>query len=180
MAAEREIKFRVDDRSALLARLVELEAEQVNSSQFEDNWVFDRADELRQRRSVLRLRVDGQGGAYLTFKGPPSFEGAVKVREEHETAVEDAEAVRELLEAIGFRAVTRYQKKREEWLVGGITVALDNTPIGNFVEFEGEGVEKLAARCGYESEKAERRSYLELWADYREEHPEAPEEMVFP
>ncbi len=53
MAAEREIKFRVDDRSALLARLVDLEAEQVNSSQFEDNWVFDRGEELRQRRCVL-------------------------------------------------------------------------------------------------------------------------------
>lgn len=179
MAAEREIKFRVDDRSALLGRLVELEAEQVNSSQFEDNWVFDRGDELRGRHCVLRLRVDGQG-AYLTFKGPPRFDGIVKVREEHETSVEEPEAVRALLEAIGFEAVTRYQKKREEWLVGGITVALDNTPIGNFVEFEGEGVEKLAARCGFEDHEAERRTYLELWADYRREHPEAPEEMVFP
>lgn len=179
MGAEREIKFRVEDRSALLARLVELEAEQVNSSQFEDNWVFDRGDELREQSCVLRLRVDGQG-AYLTFKGPPSFEGAVKVREEHETAVEDPEATRELLEALGFQAVTRYQKRREEWRVGGITVALDNTPMGNFAEFEGEGVEKLAARCGFDGERAERRSYLELWADYREGHPEAPEEMVFP
>lgn len=179
MASERELKFRVEDRSALLARLVELEAEQVASSQSEDNWVFDRGDELRERRCVLRLRVDGQG-AHLTFKGPPSFEGSVKVRDEHESPVEDPEAVRDLLEAIGFRAVTRYQKKREEWRLGGITVALDNTPIGNFVEFEGEGVEKLASRCGYPGEKAERRSYLELYAEYREQHPEAPEEMVFP
>ena len=178
MGSERELKFRVDDRAALVARLIDLEAEHSTSTQLEENWVFDRDGELLQQECVLRLRVDGRG-ALLTYKGPPSFEGAVKVRAEFESRVEDPQAIHELLEHLGYRVATRYQKRRDEWLVGGITVALDKTPIGHFVEFEGAGAEKLSARCGFKAEEAERRSYLQLYADHRKEHPEGPEEMIF-
>ncbi len=177
MGSERELKFKVDDQQALRARLVDLGAER-DSSHFEDNFVFDREGELLDQGCVLRLREDGHG-ALLTFKGPPSFEGAVKVRAEFESRVDDATGIRGLLEHLGYRVATRYQKKREEWRVGGIVVAIDNTPIGAYVEFEGEGVEKLAKRCGFEAGDAESRSYLELYADHREEHPDLPDEMVF-
>lgn len=179
MGAERELKFRVEDLAELRARLLDLEAERINKSQTEDNWIFDRGDELRSLGCVLRLRLDGQG-TLVTFKGPARFEGAVKVRSEYETRVNDAEAMRSILEHLGYRAVTRYQKKREEWRIGGIVVALDNTPMGDFVEFEGDGAEKLSERCGYAAEDAERRTYVELYSDYRREHPEAPEEMLLP
>ena len=179
MGSERELKFKVEDQQALRARLVDLAAERIMSGHFEDNWIFDRDDELRGKECLLRLRVDGHG-ASLAFKGPATFDGAVKVRPEFESSVEDPEAIRELLEHLGYRVATRYQKKREEWRVGGIIVAIDNTPIGAWVEFEGdEGVEKLAARCSFQPEDAEPRTYLELYADHRREHPEVPEEMVF-
>lgn len=178
MASEREIKFRVDDRPALVARLMELQAEHVTSSRFEDNWVFDRDNELRDNQCLLRLRIEKRG-SILTYKGPPTFEGPVKVRSEYESGVEDPEAVQELLEHLGYQVATRYQKRRDEWRVGGITVVLDNTPIGDFVEFEGDGAEKLSARCGFAAEDAEIKTYLELYADYRRKHPEEPEEMVF-
>lgn len=178
MASERELKFRVDDRAALVARLMELQAEHLTSTRFEDNWVFDRDNELRDGRCLLRLRTDKRGST-LTYKGPPSFDGAVKVRSEFESGVENPQAVRQLLEHLGYQVATRYQKRRDEWRVGGITVALDNTPIGNYVEFEGEGAEKLAVRCRFAVAEAEPRTYLELYAAYRRDHPEAPEEMVF-
>lgn len=179
MASERELKFRVLDRPALIARLIDVEAEQIASTQFEDNWVFDKEGELLEKKCLLRLRVDGHGST-LTYKGPATFEGAVKVRSEHETGIEDSEAAQGILEQLGYRVVTRYQKRREEWRLGGITVALDDTPIGHYVEFEGEGAERLARRCGFSDEGAEPRTYLELYADYRQQNPEAPEEMVFP
>jgi adenylate cyclase class 2 len=179
MGSERELKFRVDDQSGLRSRLVELQVERNTSGHFEDNWVFDRGTELRDQQCLLRLREDGHG-AWLAFKGPPTFEGAVRVRTEFESVVEDAAAIRGLLEQLGYRVASRYQKKREEWRIGGILVAIDNTPIGVYVEFEGDGAEKLAARCGFRQENAEPRSYLELYAEYRKDHPEEPEEMVFP
>lgn len=179
MGAERELKFPVENLSEVQARLVELGAERTSKRQFEDNWVFDRNDELRDLGCLLRLRLVGNG-ALLTLKGPPRFEGAVKVRSEHETQIEEPQAMRALLEQLGYQVVTRYQKRRETWRLGGIVVALDITPMGEYVEFEGDNAEKLSERCGFTPADAEHRTYLDLYSDYRSEHPEAPEEMLLP
>jgi adenylate cyclase class 2 len=180
MGDERELKFPVENHSDLRSRLIDLEAERTSKSQSEDNWIFDRGGNLREQGRLLRLRFDGGSGAVLTFKGPPTFEGPVKIRLEHETRMEDPEAIQGILEELGYRVVTRYQKRREKWRVGGITVCLDTTPMGDFVEFEGDGAQKLAERCGFSADEAERRTYLDLYSDYRREHPEAPEEMLLP
>jgi len=138
----------------------------------------DSDGELERAGCVLRLRTDGRG-ARLTLKGPRRMEGHMRVRVEHETTVEDAATTQVIFEALGFKVVRRYQKMREEWRLGGVEVALDHTPIGDFVEFEGERGEVLAKRCGFDPAKAENRSYLRLYADYLDRHPEAPADMVF-
>lgn len=175
---ESELKFRTEELGSLRERLEELEAERLAPSAPEDNWVLDRGDAIRRTASLLRLRSDRRG-ATLTFKGPPSFEGQLKQREELECALEDADAMLAILERLGFEVVRRYQKRREEWQLGGVTVALDHTPIGNFVEFEGEGAERVASRCGFDDERTERRSYLRLYEDFLAENPEAPRDMLF-
>lgn len=176
---EREIKIPVDDLDELRQRLIELEAERSSPLAFEDNWLWDRGEELASHGCILRLRQD-RLGARLTFKGKAAFEGATKVRREHETRVQDHEALQGILEALGYRPVYRYQKRREEWQLGGITIALDHTPIGDYAEFEGAGAEKVAQRCGLDPSGAEPRSYPEIYADHRREHPDAPRDMVFP
>lgn len=167
------------EHGALRERLVELEAERVNASSFEDNWVLDRGGELAKDGLLLRLRIDAQG-AHLTFKGPVRHEGKVKIREEHEVLVADAPQLQAILERLGYRVVRRYQKMREVWRLGGLIICLDRTPIGDFAEFEGVGGDKVARRCGLSPEAAEPRSYLALYEEYRKEHPEAPEDMIFP
>jgi adenylate cyclase class 2 len=178
-AEERELKFPVDDLERVRQRLLEIEAERLGPPSFEDNWVFDRGNELLRDGCVLRLRTDGQG-ARVTFKGPRRFEGAVKVRREIEISVNDLGEARALLEALGYAVVQRYQKKREEWHLGSVAVSLDRTPIGDFVEFEGGKADVVARRVGFDLKKVEQRSYLRLYADHRQEHPEAPPEMTFP
>jgi hypothetical protein len=37
----------------------------------------------------------------------------------------------------------------------------------------------VAKRCGFDSSKAERRSYLRLYEEYLKQHPDSPPEMVF-
>ena len=175
---EREIKFPRVELEKLRERLIELEAERVGPGAFEDNWILDRANELLSTGRILRLRTDG-GRARLTFKGPMSLEGNVKIREEREVGIENADEAMALLENLGYGVVRRYQKVREEWHLGGVTIALDHTPIGDFAEFEGDGAETVAKRCGFDPQKAERRSYLRLYEDYLKEHPDAPPEMVF-
>jgi predicted adenylyl cyclase CyaB len=175
---EREIKFPGVELDKLRDRLGELEAERVGPAAFEDNWILDRENELLSSGRILRLRTEGQR-ARLTFKGPLSMEGNMKVREEREVDIENADEARSLFENLGYRVVRRYQKMREEWQLGGVTIALDHTPIGDFAEFEGDGAETVAKRCGFDPEKGEKRSYLRLYEDYLKEHPEAPPEMVF-
>ncbi len=175
---EREIKFPGVELDKMRGRLAELEAERVGPAAFEDNWILDRAGELLTSGRILRLRTDGQRSR-LTFKGPLRMEGNVKVREEREIEIESADEARALFENLGYTVVRRYQKMREEWQLGGVTIALDHTPIGDFAEFEGDGAETVAKRCGLDPEKGEKRSYLRLYEDYLKEHPDAPPEMVF-
>jgi predicted adenylyl cyclase CyaB len=175
---EREIKFPGAELEKLRERLLDLEAERVGPPAFEDNWILDREGELISSGRILRLRTDG-GRARLTFKGPMRLEGNVKVREEREVEISGADEAKALFENLGYQVVRRYQKVREEWHLGGVTIALDHTPIGDFAEFEGDGAETVAKRCGFDPDKAERRSYLRLYEDYLKKHPDSPPEMVF-
>jgi adenylate cyclase class 2 len=176
---ERELKFACDDLEAVRERLADLGAERQAAAAFEDNLVFDRNDELDKAGSVLRLRRDRRG-ARLTVKGPARFEEGVKLRDEREISVSDADETQALLEMLGYSIVQRYQKMREEWHLGSVEAALDHTPIGDYVEFEGSQAAQVAKRCGFEVEAAEQRSYLRIYADHLRENPDASPQMVFP
>lgn len=176
---ERELKFGEVELDRVRECLRELDAERTAPSALEDNWIFDRDGDLERAGSILRLRINNRG-ASLTYKGAPRFEDSVKVREERETEVGDAEEMMSILRCLGYTVSRRYQKAREEWRLGGVVICLDHTPIGDFVEFEGRGAVKVAERCDLDPGAAERRSYLELYEDYLAENPGAPEDMVFP
>lgn len=175
---EKEYKFAEVGLEELRERLQDLEAERMAPSALEDNFIFDRKGELMGQGSVLRLRRDHHG-ARMTLKGPVHVEGKMRVRSEHEIQVDDGDAARRMLEKLGYRVTRRYQKMREEWRLGGVVIALDHTPIGEFAEFEGEGAATVARRCGLDPERAERRSYLRLYDDYLKEHPAASADMLF-
>jgi predicted adenylyl cyclase CyaB len=176
---ERELKFARVDLEQIRGRLLELEAERLGAPAEEENWLLDRAGELSSKGAILRVRRDGRG-AWLTWKGPALFEDRVKLRSEIEIAVSTAEGVLKLLEQLGFVVVRRYQKVREEWRLGAETICLDHTPIGDFVEFEGEKAEALAKRCGFDPKQAVTKSYLALYDEYLASHPGAPHDMLFP
>lgn len=177
-SVERELKFADVDHNALRSRLQELEAEQQGPPALEDNFIFDRAGELAAEQKLLRLRVD-RNGCKITYKGPAHYEGRVKIRNEYETTLGDMDTGRAIVEALGYSQVARYQKYREEWLLGSLVICLDHTPIGDFAEFEGEGCDRVARRCGLDIESAERRNYLRLYQDFATENPDADREMVF-
>jgi predicted adenylyl cyclase CyaB len=177
---ERELKFAIGATSLdeVRSRLEQAGGRRERPAAREGNWVFDRRDELFGSSRLLRLRSDGRGSR-LTFKGPPRFEEGLKVRDEIEVEIGHAEQMRDLLVRLGYRVVRRYEKVREEWRLGSTVVALDHTPIGDFVEFEGADAVAVATRCGFAAADAERRSYLRLYEDWRRDHPEQPVDMLF-
>ena len=179
---EQEMKFRVPSLADVAARLRAAGAVMHAAAALEDNWVLDSADRtLASSGRLLRVRRWG-GACVVTTKGPAAFAGGVKSREEHEAVVADAGDALTVFAALGFEPVRRYQKRREVWRLAGVEVALDETPMGAFVEVEGEAARLPAAArsLGLDPSNALAGTYLELWRRHRESHPEAPEDMVFP
>ncbi len=116
----------------------------------------------------LRLRREG-ARSFLTFKGPVQ-PGPMKLREELETAVTDADVLQRVLEHLELRVWFRYQKYREEFALDGVVVAIDETPIGTFVELEGTeaGITAAAAALGRTTADYILDSYCGLFMRYRE------------
>jgi len=122
-----------------------------------------------------------EGKGVLTFKGPVRFEGNVKSREELQTEVGDAATLRGILERLGFRPKFRYQKRREEFELRSCTICLDETPIGDFIEVEGEAskIPGALAELGLSASDAVRDSYAGLYARKRGQDPSLPPDMLF-
>ena len=55
-----------------------------------------------------------------------------------------------VLEQLGYRVWFRYQKYREEFALEDVIVAIDETPVGTFVEIEGgdRGIAEMAEALG--------------------------------
>jgi adenylate cyclase class 2 len=179
---EQEMKIPVPSLPAVRRRLVERGGQLLHAFALEDNWVLDDVGRsLSTAGRLLRLRRFG-GRATLTLKGEASFSGRVKSRVEVETEVSDAEQTLALLAGLGFAPVRRYQKRRESFSLDRVIVALDETPMGSFVELEGQAEQLPAAALALEldPDAAAFGTYLDLWSAYRTGHPDAPEDMVFP
>jgi adenylate cyclase class 2 len=136
---------------------------------FEDNFVFDTPDgRLRGGAMLLRLR-DAGGRATVTFKGRP-IQSKHKSREELETAVADGAAARLIIERLGFRQTFRYQKYRTEYKqpTRSGTATLDETPIGVYVELEGQPswIDRTARVMGFVEGDYINRSYGGLYIDW--------------
>jgi adenylate cyclase class 2 len=117
----------------------------------------------------------------LTFKGPARFEAGTKSREEQETSVSDPDAVERILTALGLERRFRYEKRREEWDLEGCVIALDETPIGTFVEIEGDpsAIRRVLQRLGLDFSKAIPYTYAELYRRRRRDDSSLPNDMIF-
>lgn len=139
-SVECELKFRVEgprEHARLRAALRKRGARREGKYD-EENFRFHGPGKST-RRTTLRLRVfDGGPRGVLTAKGPASFVGGVKVREETEVEVKDAHATLDLLAELGFQVEFTYKKHRDMWTLDGVvTVTLDTLEFGSFVELEG-------------------------------------------
>jgi adenylate cyclase, class 2 len=177
---EREIKLAFDSPGHARAAILAIGAVPLRARRLQDDTLYDTPSAtLRHRGAVLRLRDDGALSA-VTLKGPAETT-LIKVREEHETGVGDLAVMRRVFGAIGLAPWFRYQKYREEFSVPGVTIAVDETPVGTFVELEGaeEAIFATAAALGRTSRDFILDSYRTLFLS-RAPAGEAGGDMVFP
>ncbi|HUO85198.1 MAG TPA: class IV adenylate cyclase [Thermoanaerobaculia bacterium] len=180
MAQEIEVKFPLVNREELLRLLEESGGERLYPETFEDNIVLDRRGELRTRGALLRLRRFGRY-VLVTYKGPVSYEGGMKKRDEVQTGIESLEQGIALFESLGFKPVFRYQKLREVWRLQGCEVVIDRTPIGDYFEIEGgmDLIRSVVERLHLDMSQAVRASYADLYRQQRRTRGDLPEHMVF-
>jgi adenylate cyclase class 2 len=191
---EVEVKLPCEDLDEARRKLRALGAEATAPSHFESNDLYDDGNgRLAAAGHVLRLRREGpllssprSSGAHparaiLTYKGSARFSSGVKSREERETVVSDPEETHAILGGAGFKPFFRYEKRREEWALGDCHVALDELPIGTFVEIEGNPPEirRVVTSLGLDFSRAIPYSYARLYAERRKEDPTLPRDMVF-
>ena len=167
-AIEREIKLRFDDAGAARVAVTAIGAALLKPRRLQHDCLLDTAaGQLRDARSILRVRREPDAG-FLTFKGPvqPS---AMKLREEIETAIGDSAATLSILESLGYRVWFRYEKLREEYRYGAAVIAIDETPVGTFVEIEGseDAVVDAANALGRGREDYVLASYRALYVDHQ-------------
>ena len=180
MALEREIKLRFDSADEARERILALGATPLLGRRLQEDCLLDTEDErLRLQRSTLRVRSES-GKALLTFKGPV-LPGVVKVREEHETVVSDGAVLQTILEELGLHVWFRYEKYREEFQANDIVIAVDETPVGVFVEIEGgeDAIHDMARALGRAPSDYITDSYRFLYLQHRDANGLAGHDMVF-
>ena len=184
---EIEVKLRVGDPArgqdrlaATKARLEEMGAALVHPREFENNLAFDFPDRSIVRMgSLLRVRILARG-TLLTFKGPvepavvaalaggaaPSF----KARRETEIDIpfDETDALLAILRGLGMAPVFQYQKYRTSWIWKRLHILLDETPIGIYLELEGDRalIEAGAKALGYRPDDFITRSYRDLYLEH--------------
>jgi adenylate cyclase, class 2 len=194
---EVEIKLRIHDLPRVLRQLARHKAKLMHARVREMNTLYDTPEaHLARHGRMLRLRVEYPAGhgngrlkarkrgdgkrpssALLTFKGPAkgtkaNERGRYKVREEHELRISDYQGLPKILQALGLRPWFRYEKFRTIFKLPGLNrlkLMLDETPIGMFVELEGESrqIDRATELLGFARPDYITKSYGALFLEQR-------------
>jgi adenylate cyclase class 2 len=177
----------------------------------EMNLIFDTPDGgLAKHGQLLRIRTEtpappkkgsknkAAGRTLLTFKSPPeelaigdlapSGDRRHKVREEIETELTDGATIQRIFEGLGLRGWFRYEKYRTTYVLPGrhgwakgLLIEVDETPIGTFVELEGQAgaIDRAAKELGYSARDYVLKNYLVLYVEECKRKGEPPKDMLF-
>ena len=177
---EREVKLGFRDAEEARQAILAAGATPLRGRRLQEDYLLDTPDDvLRLRRCVLRVRLEC-GKTLLTFKGPVQI-SPMKLREELETVVGDGLLLLHVLEELGYRVWFRYEKYREEFAHEDVTIAVDETPVGTFVEIEGSerGIHDTAAALARQPSDYVTDSYRGLFARQCEERGVPVTDMLF-
>ena len=177
---EREIKLCFPDAQEARQAILATGATPLRGRRLQEDYLLDTHDDLlRQRRCVLRVRLEC-GKTLLTFKGPVQ-NSPMKLREELETVVGDGLLLMHVLEELGFHVWFRYEKYREEFAHEDVTIAIDETPVGTFVEIEGgeQGIRQMAEALARQPADYLTDSYRGLYVKHCEQHGLPLADMLF-
>mgnify|MGYP001177104111 CR=1 FL=1 len=173
---EREIKLNYPSHDEARLAVKRLNGTLLRARRLQDDYILDLPNgDLKHRGCTFRLRLEKPDGtnnstfdsATLTFKGPP-IPDVMKVREELETTIDNGELFLRILLKAGWKVSFRYQKYRKEFQKDDVVIAIDETPVGTFVELEGDEhtITKLAHELGRKTDDYVIASYRQLYIEH--------------
>lgn len=187
---EVEIKLRVSDPSRIVDRLQHLDASR-RERVLEQNTLYDTPDsDFRRSGRLLRLRAEkpatGRIRALITAKAPPATglrakRSRYKERLERELVLRDGVRTHAMLKSLGLRPSFCYEKYRTELRLPGLHIALDETPVGIFLELEGRpgAIDRVARALGFAPSDYSRGTYWDLYAADCRRKGREPRNMLF-
>ena len=182
---EREVKLLFPTAADARAAVRAAGATPLHPRRLQDDALYDTDDEaIRKQGCIIRIRTerwsDRPDTTALTVKGPVQ-PGEMKVREEHETRVEHGDTLQKAFDVLGLRPWFRYQKYREEFSTAGVVIAIDETPVGTFVELEGDApaIHALTTALGRSPADFILDSYYRLFMKHRDEFGLPGSHMIF-
>jgi adenylate cyclase class 2 len=186
---EREIKLRYTTCNEVRLAVDGLEGSPLRDRRLQDDYLLDLPNgELQHQGCALLVRIEKSDitnkSTYetttVTFKGPP-LPDVMKVREELETTVGNGELFLRILVKAGWNVWFRYQKYREEFKRDDVVIAIDETPVGVFVELEGNEltIRSLASALGRTTDDYIIASYRQLYVEHCTNTNKPIENMVF-
>ncbi|QFU86681.1 class IV adenylate cyclase [Amycolatopsis sp. YIM 10] len=140
---EVEKKYAAPDAAALKAKLEELGAKPSAQTRQVDAYYNAPHRDFLAPEAIsewLRIRTEDRGSS-INFKVWHPIDAIAKTHaDEYETAIDDPEAIRRMLHALGFTPLVTVDKTREEWKLPHVEVVFDHVDgAGDFVEFEFKG-----------------------------------------
>ncbi len=186
MSHEIEVKLKLEIQALERAGII---LELFTPRHLEDNWLLDtETHQLGTKRAILRVR-SANGKGVLTYKekaGEDAPTSQFKLRIELETELASAPEALTIFDRLGFHRFFRYQKYRavyEALLPSGnrLHVMADETPIGDFLELEGEenAIAEAVQLLGLTSADYILESYIALQLRHCQQQGKPLEDMVF-
>jgi adenylate cyclase class 2 len=166
---EIEVKIQIKDPKDMAQRIIEQGAQLIRERYFEENLLYDFPDStLTNKQQAFRLRKIKRK-TYLTFKGAPQKSRQFKIREEFETEVNNANQIKKIIRSLGLVSKCQYDKFRTVFRKKKLKICLDETPVGNFIELEGEQnhIVKFASSLGFSRSDFIKKNYVDLYSELR-------------
>jgi adenylate cyclase class 2 len=161
---EIEVKIKIEHLTEVKEKILSQGAKLVKERHSHDDTFYDFSSlELRRKHHALRVRKINKK-TFLTFKGPEQKSRKFKIREEYETEVKNERHLRKILKSLELQPVFQYSKFRTVFRRKKLIVCLDETPIGNFLELEGQQSEivKFAQGLNFSKEDFIKLDYIQL------------------
>jgi adenylate cyclase, class 2 len=170
MNTEFEVKFVSVDHEEVRSRLRRLGAVCEHPMRLMKRAIIDdEAGEMQKKEAYIRVRDEGDR-ITLTYKqfDALSVDGAKEI----ETTIGSFEDTVRIFEAVGLKARSLQETKRETWQWGKVEIVLDEWPwLDPYIEIEGENEKTLqdtAQRLGFAWKDA---VFGDVMAAYRMQYP---------